>query len=79
MGKKPTIPALLDWLGRRSRPPRLAAQSHRGSFSNQAAYQSTNFQPRRLAAEELRDSLLAVRSGELNLEHRRPRRLPADQ
>lgn len=67
MGKKPTNPELLDWLagalvqnGWRIKPiHRLILQS--------AAYQSTNFQPRRLEAETLRDSLLAV-SGELNLE-----------
>jgi hypothetical protein len=67
MGKKPTHPALLDWLAgalvhhgwRLKAIHRLILQS--------AAYQSANFQPRRLAAEELRDSLLAV-SGEFSLE-----------
>jgi hypothetical protein len=67
MGKKPTNPALLDWLAgalvhhgwRLKAIHRLILQS--------AAYQSTNFTPRRLEAEALRDSLLAV-SGELNRE-----------
>ncbi|MFT5467234.1 MAG: mono/diheme cytochrome c family protein [Verrucomicrobiales bacterium] len=75
-GKKPTHPELLDWLATEfvesgwslkalHRQIMISAAYQRASAGESGLYEA--FQPRRLSAEELRDSMLAI-SGELNFE-----------
>ena len=75
MGKKPANPDLLDWLaGSLIESGWSVKKLHRQILLSQH-YQSTAYQPKRIEAEVLRDSLLAV-SGELSLETGGPGTFP---
>ncbi len=65
MGKKPTHPELLDWLADGFIASGWSIKEMHRVMMLSAAYQSSDLTPRRLDAEELRDSILAV-SGELS-------------
>ncbi|HZO53415.1 MAG TPA: PSD1 and planctomycete cytochrome C domain-containing protein [Bryobacteraceae bacterium] len=67
MGKKPTHPELLDWLASYFIDHGWSVKAvHRAILLSKAYQSATLVPPRRLEAEELRDSILAV-SGELSL------------
>ena len=67
MGKKPTHPELLDWLASQFIDKGWSVKAvHRAILLSKAYQSATLVPPRRLEAEELRDSILAV-SGELSL------------
>jgi len=65
MGKKPTHPDLLDWLASYFIDTKWSVKAVHRAILLSKAYQSVALAPRRLEAEELRDSILAV-SGELS-------------
>ena len=71
MGARPTHPQLLDWLAAELRDNRQSIKQLHRIIMNTAAYQLEagvgleqklygSFQPRRLSAEELRDTLLSL-------------------
>ena len=66
MGKKPSNPELLDFLAGKFIESGWSIKAMHRLIMNSAAYQTSALTPRRLSAEELRDSVLAA-SGELNL------------
>ncbi|MEP7364577.1 MAG: PSD1 and planctomycete cytochrome C domain-containing protein [Acidobacteriota bacterium] len=67
MGKKPTNQELLDWLASTFIDQGWSVKAvHRAILLSKAYQSATLVPPRRLEAEELRDSILAV-SGELSL------------
>jgi hypothetical protein len=65
MGKKPANPDLLDWLAAYFLDRKWSIKAVHRAILLSKAYQSVSVPPRRLEAEELRDSILAV-SGELS-------------
>jgi len=67
MGKKPSNPALLDWLAGRFIDSGWSVKAMHREILLSAAYQRADFVPRRVEAEVLRDSILAV-TGELSLD-----------
>lgn len=64
-GKRPIDPALLDSLASKFIESGWSVKSMHRLIMNSDAYRSAKFLPRRLTAEELRDSMLAA-TGELN-------------
>ena len=64
-GKRPTNPELLDWLATKFIESDWSVKAMHRLILSSAAYRSTDFAPRRLSAEELRDAMLAA-TGELN-------------
>ena len=66
-GKKPSNPALLDWLAASFVENGWSVKTMHRLILHSAAYQQAEFAPRRIEAEVLRDSILAV-TGELSLE-----------
>ena len=86
IGKRPTHPELLDWLGSYFLEHGWSVKSMHRVIMLSDAYQQAakadpsdelfaSFQPRRLAAEEIRDSILAV-SGELSFDTGGPGTFP---
>jgi hypothetical protein len=75
MGAKPTNPELLDWLAAYFVESGWSVKALHRAILLSAAYQSASLTPRRLEAEALRDSVLAV-SGELSLEAGGPGTFP---
>jgi len=67
MGKKPSNPAFLDWLAARFIESGWSVKAMHRTILLSAAYQRADFTPRRVEAEVLRDSILAV-TGELSLD-----------
>jgi hypothetical protein len=67
MGKKPSNPQLLDWLAATFVEKGWSVKAMHRLILLSDAYQSAAMTPRRMEAESLRDSILAV-SGELSLE-----------
>ncbi|MBI2684713.1 MAG: PSD1 domain-containing protein [Acidobacteria bacterium] len=67
MGKKPSNPELLDWLAGGFMENSWSIKSVHRSILLSNAYQSASLPPRRVEAEVLRDSILAV-TGELSLD-----------
>ncbi len=65
MGKKPTNPELLDWLAATFIENGWSVKSVHRAILLSAAYQQADRAPRRVEAEVLRDSILAV-TGELS-------------
>jgi hypothetical protein len=65
MGAKPTNPELLDWLAARLVAERWSIKALHRAIMLSDAYQQASFTPRRVEAEVLRDSILAV-AGELS-------------
>jgi len=66
MGGKPTQPELLDWLAGSFIESGWSIKSLHRSILLSKAYRAATFAPRRMEAEVLRDSILAV-TGELSL------------
>ncbi len=64
-GKKPTNPELLDWLAATFIERGWSVKEMHRAIMSSAAYRRADFQPRRLSAEELRDTMLSA-TGELN-------------
>ena len=67
MGKKPSNPALLDWLAGSFIDSGWSVKAMHRTILLSAFYQRADFTPRRVEAEVLRDSILAV-TGELSLD-----------
>jgi hypothetical protein len=66
MGKKPANPQLLDWLAAAFIDSGWSVKAMHRAILLSAAYRQANVAPRRIEAEVLRDSILAV-TGELSL------------
>ena len=64
-GKLPTHPDLLDWLAATFIEEGWSFKEMHRLIMSSEAYRSADFKPRRLSAEELRDSMLKI-TGELN-------------
>lgn len=75
MGKKPSNPALLDWLAAGFIENGWSIKWLHRAILSSAAYRSAEFTPRRVEAEVLRDSILAV-TGELSLDAGGPGTFP---
>ena len=75
MGGKPAQPELLDYLAGRLIDNGWSVKSMHRLIMNSSAYRSAAFEPRRIEAESLRDSLLAV-AGELSLDAGGPGTFP---
>lgn len=75
MGKKPSNPALLDWLAASFIKNGWSVKSLHRAILLSSAYQRADFTPRRVEAEVLRDSILAV-TGELSLDAGGPGTFP---
>ena len=67
MGKKPSNPALLDWLAGSFIDSGWSVKAMHRTILLSAFYQRADFTPRRVEAEVLRDGILAV-TGELSLD-----------
>jgi len=67
MGKKPSNPELLDWLAAGFIESGWSVKAMHKTILLSAAYRRADFTPRRVEAEVLRDSILAV-TGELSLD-----------
>jgi hypothetical protein len=67
MGKKPSNPKLLDWLAATFVEKGWSIKAMHRLIMLSDAYQSATMAPRRMEAEAIRDSILAV-AGELSLE-----------
>jgi hypothetical protein len=67
MGKRPTNPELLDWLAASFIENGWSVKSMHRAILLSAAYRRADLVPRRIEAEVLRDSILAV-TGELSLD-----------
>jgi hypothetical protein len=74
-GKKPSNPELLDWLAGKFIESGWSVKAMHRLILQSAAYRSAAMKPRRVEAEVLRDSILAV-TGELSLDAGGPGTFP---